>query len=68
MSTLHRGREHPGLCVGERYPVARSFLPGRPVPPQARQEYPEAQHTLEFEPHDHPWVADVIRWIGEQVV
>jgi alpha-beta hydrolase superfamily lysophospholipase len=26
-------------------------------------EYPGAHHTLEFEPPDHPWVADVVRWV-----
>ncbi len=26
-------------------------------------EYPGAHHTLEFEPPDHPWLADVVRWV-----
>lgn len=26
-------------------------------------EYPNAHHTLEFEPETHPWVNDVVRWI-----
>jgi alpha-beta hydrolase superfamily lysophospholipase len=26
-------------------------------------EYPHAHHTLEFEPADHPWVADVVKWV-----
>ncbi len=26
-------------------------------------EYPGAHHTLEFEPPDHPWVNDVVRWV-----
>jgi alpha-beta hydrolase superfamily lysophospholipase len=26
-------------------------------------EYPEAHHTLEFEPPEHPWIGDVVKWI-----
>jgi alpha-beta hydrolase superfamily lysophospholipase len=26
-------------------------------------EYPHAHHTLEFEPPDHPWVSDVVKWV-----
>jgi alpha-beta hydrolase superfamily lysophospholipase len=26
-------------------------------------EYAGAHHTLEFEPPDHPWVGDVLRWL-----
>jgi alpha-beta hydrolase superfamily lysophospholipase len=29
-------------------------------------EYPGAHHTLEFEPPDHPWVGDVLAWLGER--
>jgi alpha-beta hydrolase superfamily lysophospholipase len=31
--------------------------------PRAVVEYPGAHHTLEFEPPDHPWVGDVVRWV-----
>lgn len=31
-------------------------------------DYPGAHHTLEFEPPDHPWVADVTRWLERRVV
>lgn len=27
-------------------------------------EYPEAQHTLEFEPHRHRFVDDLLNWLG----
>ena len=30
-------------------------------------EYPGAHHTLEFEPPEHPWVADVLRWVESQI-
>ena len=30
-------------------------------------EYPRSHHTLEFEPEDHPWRADLLRWIEEHV-
>jgi alpha-beta hydrolase superfamily lysophospholipase len=26
-------------------------------------EYANAHHTLEFEPADHPWLGDVVRWV-----
>jgi alpha-beta hydrolase superfamily lysophospholipase len=26
-------------------------------------EYAAAHHTLEFEPPDHPWLGDVVRWV-----
>jgi alpha-beta hydrolase superfamily lysophospholipase len=26
-------------------------------------EYPGAHHTLEFEPPEHPWIGDVVKWI-----
>ena len=28
--------------------------------------YPGAHHTLEFEPPDHPWLADVLGWLERQ--
>ncbi len=30
-------------------------------------DYPEADHTLEFEPDGHPWVRDVIHWIERRL-
>jgi alpha-beta hydrolase superfamily lysophospholipase len=30
-------------------------------------DYPGAHHTLEFEPEDHPWVRDVVRWIDRRI-
>ncbi len=30
-------------------------------------EYPGAHHTLEFEPADHPWVSDVVKWIEKRL-
>jgi alpha-beta hydrolase superfamily lysophospholipase len=30
-------------------------------------EYPNAHHTLEFEPETQPWVSDVTRWIEKQI-
>ncbi|MBX9582123.1 MAG: lysophospholipase [Gemmataceae bacterium] len=41
---------------------------GRFGTPATILDYPEAHHTLEFEGDDHPWVGDVIRWIGRRVV
>ncbi|VTR94671.1 Alpha/beta hydrolase fold protein OS=Isosphaera pallida (strain ATCC 43644 / DSM 9630 / IS1B) GN=Isop_0255 PE=4 SV=1: Abhydrolase_6 [Gemmata massiliana] len=29
--------------------------------------YPGAHHTLEFEREDHPWLADVVRWVEKQL-
>lgn len=30
-------------------------------------EYPNAHHTLEFEPEAHPWVSDVVEWISKRL-
>jgi alpha-beta hydrolase superfamily lysophospholipase len=30
-------------------------------------EYPNAHHTLEFEPDTQPWLSDVTRWIEKQI-
>jgi len=30
-------------------------------------DYPGAHHTLEFEPDDHPWVADVTDWVEKRL-
>jgi alpha-beta hydrolase superfamily lysophospholipase len=60
------------LALGEHDRIisnaaTRAFA-GRFGAPASVIDYPGAHHTLEFEPHDHPWVADVVRWIGERVV
>jgi alpha-beta hydrolase superfamily lysophospholipase len=31
-------------------------------------EYPGAQHTLEFEPPDHRWTGDVLKWLKNRLV
>jgi alpha-beta hydrolase superfamily lysophospholipase len=31
-------------------------------------DYPEAQHTLEFEPPGHPWERDALDWIERRVL
>jgi alpha-beta hydrolase superfamily lysophospholipase len=38
--------------------VAQRFSGGRTV-----IEYPDAHHTLEFEPDGHPFVADMVKWL-----
>lgn len=30
-------------------------------------QYPGAHHTLEFEPPDHPWLADMTRWLEAHI-
>jgi alpha-beta hydrolase superfamily lysophospholipase len=30
-------------------------------------EYPGAHHTLEFEPPSHPWIRDVVDWVGNLI-
>ncbi|MBA4067894.1 MAG: lysophospholipase [Isosphaera sp.] len=40
---------------------------GRFRGPMTTVEYPGAHHTLEFEPPGHPWVGDVVRWVGERL-
>lgn len=30
-------------------------------------DYPEAEHTLEFESPDHPWMADMVRWVERRI-
>ena len=30
-------------------------------------DYPDAEHTLEFEPPEHPWMTEMVRWVERQV-
>ena len=30
-------------------------------------DYPDAEHTLEFEPPECPWVGDVVRWVQRRI-
>lgn len=30
-------------------------------------DYPDAEHTLEFEPPDHPWLGEVVRWVERHI-
>jgi len=43
----------------------RSFV-GRFAEATRILEYPEAHHTLEFEPDVELWLGDLVRWLGEQ--
>jgi alpha-beta hydrolase superfamily lysophospholipase len=43
----------------------RSFV-GRFAGEACILEYPEAHHTLEFEPDPEVWMGDLLRWLGEQ--
>ncbi|MBX9625202.1 MAG: lysophospholipase [Gemmataceae bacterium] len=41
---------------------------GRFGSPVSALDYPDAHHTLEFEPDGHPWVDDVVGWLRRRVV
>jgi len=41
----------------------RRFVASFPTRDNRVIDYPEAHHTLEFEPDAHPFVEDVVRWI-----
>jgi alpha-beta hydrolase superfamily lysophospholipase len=43
-----------------------AFVGGFPGPTETRM-YPGAHHTLEFEPEDHPWLADVVAWLESRL-
>lgn len=30
-------------------------------------DYPDAEHTLEFETPEHPWVGDMVRWVERRI-
>jgi len=43
--------------------ATRAFVASFPSRDNRVIDYPEAHHTLEFEPDGHPWVQDVVRWV-----
>ncbi len=45
--------------------ATRRLLAAAPAPLTVR-EYPQAGHTLEFEPPDHPWFDDLHAWLIQQ--
>ena len=45
----------------------RAFVASFPTRQNHVIDYPEAHHTLEFEADDHPFVDDVLRWIGRRI-
>jgi alpha-beta hydrolase superfamily lysophospholipase len=47
---------------------ATRLFAGRFGTPVGIIDYPEAHHTLEFEPEGHPWVGDVARWVERRVL
>jgi alpha-beta hydrolase superfamily lysophospholipase len=57
--TLLALAEHDRIIDNAR---TRAFVARFPAPVTVT-EYPGAHHTLEFEPPDHPWVNDVVRWV-----
>jgi alpha-beta hydrolase superfamily lysophospholipase len=42
----------------------RAFVERFPTSETTILEYPRAHHTLEFEPPDHPFLADLITWLS----
>ncbi len=51
--------EHDRIIDNARTSAVVARFPG----PTEVVTYPGAHHTLEFEPDDHPWPADVARWV-----
>jgi alpha-beta hydrolase superfamily lysophospholipase len=43
----------------------RAFVETFPAPRKQVIDYPAAAHTLEFEPPGHPFVADILAWMGD---
>jgi alpha-beta hydrolase superfamily lysophospholipase len=69
---LRRAKKHVHipilLLLAERdqildNPGVRAFVEKFPTPDKTIIEYPEAHHTLEFEPEGHAFVGDILRWI-----
>src|SRR5262249_52707210 len=44
----------------------RAYIEKCPSTDKQVIEYPGAYHTLEFEPPEHPWVEDLLRWLERQ--
>ena len=42
----------------------RAYIGAAPSPETTVLEYPDAAHTLEFEPPEHPWFGDLLAWLG----
>ena len=59
------------LLLGEHDQIidnARTRLfAGRFDTPTTLIDYPGAHHTLEFEPENHPWLADVVEWLQRRI-
>jgi alpha-beta hydrolase superfamily lysophospholipase len=47
--------------------ATRAFVASFPSRDNRVIDYPEAHHTLEFEPDGHPWVDDVLSWVDRRV-
>lgn len=45
----------------------RAFVAAFPSRDNRVIDYPEAHHTLEFEPDGHPFVEDVVRWVERRL-
>jgi len=61
--TLLTLTEHDRIIVNDRTRTYVTQFPGE----TKIIEYAGAHHTLEFEPPDHPWIADVVKWIEERL-
>ena len=44
----------------------RRFVERFPATDKTIIDYPQAEHTLEFEPEGHPYLLDLIHWLEEQ--
>jgi alpha-beta hydrolase superfamily lysophospholipase len=55
--------EHDRIINNDRTAQVASIFPGL----TATMVYPGAHHTLEFERDNHPWLADVVRWIEKRL-
>jgi alpha-beta hydrolase superfamily lysophospholipase len=48
-------------------PRTRQFVASFPSRDNRALDYPDAHHTLEFEPDGHPFVDDLIRWVKRRL-
>jgi alpha-beta hydrolase superfamily lysophospholipase len=55
--------EHDRIIDNARTRTVVEQFPGQTT----IREYPGSHHTLEFEPAGHPWLADALRWLDEQL-